>query len=74
VLIVWSGLGLLIVPLLMGSGIVGAIVLEDLFGPIGASVGLAIGTVLLIVVGRAVNRDYNEHTLSPFQRDEVSRS
>ncbi|NDU77645.1 hypothetical protein GWI34_34290 [Actinomadura sp. DSM 109109] len=62
-LIVWTGLGILIVPLLMGTGIVGAVILEGLFGPIGASVGLAVGTVLIIVVGRAVNRDGNEHTL-----------
>ncbi|GAA2441569.1 hypothetical protein GCM10010191_67250 [Actinomadura vinacea] len=62
-LIVWTGLGLLVVPLLMGGGIVGAVVLEGLVGPIGATVALGIGTVLLVVVGRVMNRAYNEHTL-----------
>lgn len=62
-IIVWTGLGLLVVPLLMGVGIVGAILLENLIGPVGMPVGLAIGTILLVVLGRAMNRDYNEHSL-----------
>ncbi|MGK5557228.1 hypothetical protein ACSNOI_37025 [Actinomadura kijaniata] len=62
-LIVWTGLGIVLVPLLMAAGIVGAATLEEWFGPIGATAGLVLGTVLLIVVGRAVNRHGNEHTL-----------
>ncbi|MEV0819903.1 hypothetical protein [Nonomuraea rubra] len=61
--IVWTGLGLLIVPLLMGAGLVGAVVLESLVGPIGTTVGLLISAVLLVVVGRTVNRDGHEHSL-----------
>jgi len=60
--VVWTGLGLLVFPL-FGLGIVAAVVLDGVVGPVGTTVGLVIGTAVLAGVGRLMNRDGNEHTL-----------